>query len=370
MPSKPELRKIDILRRDGMHDVAGIMAMAILTREGPDKDGRLFSIIDECAEHSGDVAFGAAMSYSRFNRPYPAKGVVEKLLRRAIETGLPASVTVGHYYLAHYLLKVKKTAAEGIAHLEEAADTGHADAQAEMGEHFYFGNHGLPKRKETALAWLMSSVREGSALGNLNLAKYMLGNESSFIGHDPMELLQFAASEGNREAQSILRSIDPRGDPDEHEPMLPYVVIPTDMTRPVRVREAMMNEFHMPSEPASLIVAALHGFPDWVLLEKAVSDETRAKGKFDEQCTVEERHERRNLQTSVVRNFMDVDDGEAEVMVKLLNPTASAGPCSLKKLGEMIADRGPKFPFDIPPEILGSLLKAARDFIRSNNLNR
>jgi hypothetical protein len=224
------------------------------------------------------------------------------------------------------------------------------------------------KDEEAAVEWLSRAVESGSVAGHVNMAKYILGNGDEDIGYNPIELLQFAAAHGSSEATMILRSIDPDSDPEQHEPMLPYVVIPADMSRPSKVMVAMMEEFGMPDHVASPIVAAMFGFPDWKLFATAVHDRGRKRGKFDEECSEEERAERVRLQTSVLMNFVSMPQVVAEIAVGLLRPTAMKGPCSLRKLDEATAHLGTSLPFDMPPELLAGLLEAAREYIRRHGL--
>jgi hypothetical protein len=239
-----------------------------------------------------------------------------------------------------------------------------------MGEHCYFGSHGLVKDKEAAAEWLSRSVESGSVAGHVNMAKFIVANADVDVGYNQFELLRCAAAHGSKEAAMILRSIDPDSDPEQHEPMLPYVVIPADMSRPSKVMVAMMEEFGMPDNVAAPIVAALFGFPDWQLFAAAVHDEGRKRGKFDEDCSEEELTERVRLQSSVLLNFMDMPQAAAEIMVELLRPTAKKGPCSLRRFGEATAHLASSLPFGMPSEVMAGLVEAVNEYIRLHGLDR
>lgn len=367
MPSKRELQSLDRLCERGRFEEACMNAMTLLDRDGASDE--LFAILDRCAEHSSELAYGAALSYIRFERPDPGSAKTMSLLRRVVAEDNP-STRGGHYYLAQILLRSESTEAEGIAHLEEAADLDHGEAQAEMGEHCYFGGHGLVKDKEAALEWLSLAIESGSVSGHVSMAKHILETGDTEAGYNPFELLRCAAAHDSKEAAMILRAVDPDSDPEQHEPMLPYVVIPADMSRPSKVMVAMMEEFGMPDHVAGPIVAALFGFPDWPLFAAAVHDEGRKRGKFDEDCSEEELTERVRLQTSVLLNFLDMPQAVAEIMVGLLRPTAKKGPCSLRKLEEATAHLASPLPFGMPPEVMAGLMEAVQEYIRRHGLDR
>jgi hypothetical protein len=321
MASGKELKELEALAQAGLWDEFVDKVSPILDRQGGDPDGLVYEILDRASENSAEAALVAGMSYFRFSRPDPEVQVRHHLLRAA-RSDNPANASMANFALATHLMSDEKHWPEVAARMEEAAFLGNPDAMAAFGAIRISGEMGVRADIEDGEEWLVLSADGGSENGSYDLAMHMLNTSRHVQGRNPIELLMSLSEAGHEPSRKVLFEMGLL-DEDAHDPMLPYPVTPDGTGRATGTVEAFVEHFGIEPEIARELVAALHGYPDWKLLLASANDPGKRKGKFDEDCSDEERIERERLQASVVQHFLHMPSFVAEAVVETIRPTSS-----------------------------------------------
>jgi hypothetical protein len=322
MASGRELQELEALAQAGLWDEFVHKVGPILDRQEGDPDGRVYEILDKASEKSSEAALVAGMSYFRFSRPNPEVEARRHLLRAA-KSENPAYASMANFALATHLASDETRWPEVAARMEEAAFLGDPDAMAAFGAIRISGGMGVRADIEDGEDWLVHSSDGGSTRGSYELAVHMLNTSRHVQGRNPIELLMSSAQDGHEPSRKVLFEMGLL-DEDAHDPMLPYPVTPQGSARATGTVEAFVQHFDLETKVAKELVAALHGYPDWNLLLASANDPDKRKGKFDEDCSDEERVERERLQASVVQHFLHMPSFVAEAVVETIRPTSSS----------------------------------------------
>lgn len=337
MASSREIEELKALERAGLWEELARRAGQVLDADDKVADEAVFAIVERASESSSEVALIAGMAALRFGRPDAEKTSIVHL-RRAARSEHPETSSIANFVLSSTLATDELSWAEAAARMEEAADLGDPAAKAAFGRVRISGTFGIRADVEDGEYWLSSAVEDGSLDGCHELAVHMMESQRAVDDYNPLQLLMHAAGNGHERSRKLLFEMG-LGDDDAHDPMLPYPVVPDGSRRPVALLKCLKSRFEMEDEHARSVVAALHGFPDWGMLQAAYSDQARRKGKFDEECGADEMTERARLQVSVLQHSMHMPPHVAAAFVEVARPTSMSEAVSFEGFEEAVLRR-------------------------------
>lgn len=340
MASKIECEALEAMEQTGRHREAFVFAMSLIERDEGDSTGRVFAAIERAAEHFSDAALTAAMSHKIFDRKESRPGAITTFFEMAIAGDDEKVRRMATFGLARHLLLEKSGAERGIKLMKMARRLGYPEAAAELGLFYEKGAFGLPVDLAKAVECYVEAVEGDSALGMYQLAQHMLSNTVKIRDYHPLELLQQSAALGYPEAVALVEqmteAIEAMEETEARQDMLPYVIVPDGIDRIRLVRDAMVNEFSVDEDEAGSCTAALMGYPDWSTMAADASSETKARGKFDEDCTAAEFNEREQLQTEIFAGRTGADHAAALTAIKLLRPSSRTVKPSLRRFDRIM----------------------------------
>lgn len=365
MASGKQIKELEALARASLWDEFCDKVYELLDRQDGDPDGKVFALLDDAAGRSTEAALVAGMSYSRYSRP-DAGGEARRHLLKAARSPNPRDAAMANLALARHLSSDERHWPEVAARMEEAAFMGNEEAMAAFGIIRIAGKMGLRANLDEGEMWLIQSSDRESPSGCYELAMHILNSGRNPYARNPIKLLMTAAELGHEPARKAIFEMGLL-DEDAHDPMLPYPVVPAGSARATAIVDTLCNLFDVDPDEARELVAALHGYPDWNLMMEAAGDPAKKKGKFDEDCTADERSERERLQTSVVQHFLHLPSFIAEAVVEVVRPTASSGEVALEDFRRAVDRRRREMTAD---DVRGSMMTMMRGLFSGLDLGR
>jgi len=293
--------------------------------------GEVAAALEQAAPHAEIAAtnFALALIYAHgMPRDLVRAGALLDPLTRAQD---PEVRSHAHNWLAHIAsgkLGGSPAPAAAVAHFEQAARLGYAEAAFNAGLLYESGN-GMPPSEDKARELYRRGVELGHVQSMTNLACKIVGQD-----HDEaIDLLERAAAAGDEKASGLLQAItessmatafgDSVASEEDGLAPLPVCVVPSGTWRPKAIVAALRKAFDAPAKDAEEIVAFMLGFGGWRELVQAA---TRGKADLpDEQCGAAEVLRRRIYQAHVLAECSGMGPVAASIAVDTLQPTAKAG---------------------------------------------
>ena len=334
--------RAEVANRD--FQAASRLASVVVSVMGNETPAEVFDFLDSASTTCRHTAFVCATSF--FHREEPAPGHRVTLFKRVVRGHDDDLSAAAYFALAGECLLDKKTVNKTMGYLKHAAELGHSEATLRLAIGYDLGIFGNRVNVARALESFADAVDDDYPPAKLAMAEFLIRRGIDDTVYDPIELIREAEDddiEGASELLAILRQAGYPGTETEEEdlPLLAERVIPADLSRPRLVVEALRNETDVSHEQASILVSALHGFPEWEDLETAVNTSGSA-GPFDEELSRKRLRDRQMDQADIIQAFFGITYEEAEVFQELLKPTARGGLPSLRALSKTISERLPE----------------------------
>ncbi|TLX17137.1 hypothetical protein [Rhizobium sp. MHM7A] len=333
--SKLDLFREAVKQRD--NDEAIPLAGMIIDVLGDKTPQDVFRFLDKAAKDDQLAAIVCATSF--FFREQPKPGHRAMLLRRAAR-GYDDNLAGNAYFaLAAECLVDGGKPRRAIDALERAVELGHLDAHVRLAKGYETGMYRNRINLERAWELLEEAVEEDYGPAKLALAEFIFAHGIHDSDYDPRELLVEAAEDDVPGAVELLMQFQASAETiKRHAKKLDNPVIPRDESRPMAIRSALLNEFHMEADAIEAMVAAWHGFLSWSELIAYALNENAPEGIFDEDCGTEELEDRRRTQVLIAGHYIDAPDYVLELIVTLLQPTSRTHKPSLRNLDRLIGN--------------------------------
>ena len=318
-----------LLEASDWEDAAAVLSEAITL--APDTlRPRIVAALEGIAERSETAAANLALALLTGDGVAQDVARAEAMLRRLTRSVQPHLAAHAHNWLAHVARGAFGTQArprDALAHFEQAAELGGAEAAYNAALLHQEGAKGVPK----SLARARALYRRGADLGHVPSMTNLAG---LIMDEDPDEglvLLEQAEAAGDENAAAMIRVIMEQGmalaiEPAQHAPggdtppLLPVRVVPAGEGRPRAVAAALRQGSGCPVSEAEQVTAFLYGFGSWRELLRAA--EKGAPDRPDEACDPAELLRRRTYQVQALMMCSDMDARTAKAVIEELRPTA------------------------------------------------
>jgi hypothetical protein len=333
--------KLDLFReavKDKDFDEAVRLAGKIVDVLGNQTPDDIFRFLDKAAKDDQLAAIICSLSF--FYREQPKPGHRAMLLRRAARGYDDDLAGNAFFALAAECLVDGGKPRRAIDALERAVDLGHLEAHVRLAKGYATGVY--QNRINLSRTWdlLTTAVDNDYGPAKLALAEFIFMQGVQDPEYDPGELLVEAAEDDVPGAAETLMEFELFAENviKQNAKKLDNPVIPSDGTRPVAIRGALLNEFHMEPDAIETMIAAWHGFASWSELMAYALDENAPEGVFDEDCGEVELKARRQTQAWIAGHFIEAPGYVLELVVALLQPTSRSHKPSLRNLNRLTGD--------------------------------
>lgn len=330
--------KLEMFRcavRDRDTETAVRLSDIIIDVLGAETPSDVFAFLDKEAKHDQAAAMVCATSF--FHREQPKPGHRAMLLRRAARGDDDHLAGHAYFALAAECLVDGGKPRRAIDALERAVELGHLEAHVRLAKGYATGHYQNRINLDRTWDLLTAAVKKDYAPAKLALAEFMFIQGVHHPEYDPGELLVDAAEDEVPGAVETLIDFQLSADKlrKRYTVKLENPVIPVDETRPMAVRSALLNEFHMEADVVEQMIAAWHGFASWSELMTYAMNENAPEGVFDEDCETDELEARRDTQAWIASNYIDAQRHVLELIVALLQPTSRSHKPSLRNLDRL-----------------------------------
>lgn len=298
----------------------------------------VLKFLDRAAKDDQFAAIVCAKSF--FFREQPKPGHRAMLFRRAAR-GYDDEIAANAYYaLAAECIVDGGNPRRAIDAFERAVELGHLDAHVVLAKGYETGMYRNRVDLQRAFDLLDDAIDEDYGPAKLAMAEFIFTHGVYNSGYDPGVLLAEAAEDDVPGAVELLMQLQVSAERavKRRAKKLDNPVIPSNKARPMAIRSALLNEFHIDADAIETMIAAWHGFVSWSELMTYAASENAPEGVFDEDCGHDELEARRQTQAWIASQYIEAPDYVLELIVALLQPTSRSHKPSLRSLDRLTGE--------------------------------